>query len=335
MLRRTLLLLCVVLLLTTTALWGLKYRADRRFYEGYCPEHPLNATESPPEIINDTVKAFGQTLPARYRRIAFSFDTQPGERVPAILTLPLHETDPAPVLILLHGSHQEKEFVEEICSPFNEAGFAMVSFDQYMRGERRVTGGPATIALAFRDRCRRTVHDTRRLIDYLKTRSDIDRDRIYLVGASYGAITGTVVVAQDKRIQAAALIVGGGDFRLIAQAPEVQRELPGWLLPLAGRLLVLVAGVADPVHHAAHTAGIPVIMLNGANDGVVIPEAGEALYAALGEPKEIRWYPIDHPDREPDGAKVIELLEDGLKWFLERDAEIVSQRVPAETAEGN
>ena len=46
--------------------------------------------------------------------------------------------------------------------------------------------------------------------------------------------------------------------------------------------MVVAAGVADPVHHAAQTAGTPVIMLNGSNDGVVTPESGKALYAALG-----------------------------------------------------
>jgi dipeptidyl aminopeptidase/acylaminoacyl peptidase len=183
-----------------------------------------------------------------------------------------------------------------------------------------------TIALAFRERCRKTVHDARRLLDYLETRTDIDSDRMYLVGASYGAITGTVALAQDERFKAAALIVGGGNFRLIAQAPEVRRELPDWLLPFAGPLLAALAGVADPVRHAPGTAGRPVIMLNGSNDGVVIPESGEALYAALGEPKEIRWYPIDHPDREADSAKVVEMLNDGLAWFVERDAEILAKR---------
>lgn len=327
MVRRVLLILISGLALLALVLWGMKYRADSRFYEGYSKAHPLNITQSDPEPVEGDVRAFGVTLPSRYRRVFLAFDTQPDDRVPAILTLPMEASEaPLPVLILLHGSHQEKEFVEQICTPFNEAGFAMVSFDQYMRGERRVAGGPATIARAFRERCRKTVHDTRRLIDYLETRPDIDPERIYLIGASYGAITGTVAVAQEERIQAAALIVGGADFRLIAQAPEVRRELPGWLLPLAGRLLVLLAGVADPIHHAAGTAGTPVIMLNGANDRVVIPEAGEALFAALGEPKEIRWYPIDHPDREPDGAKVMELLQDGLAWLLARDAEILAQR---------
>ncbi|HDP35406.1 MAG TPA: hypothetical protein ENN29_09890, partial [Candidatus Hydrogenedentes bacterium] len=166
----------------------------------------------------------------------------------------------------------------------------------------------------------KTVHDTQRMIDYLETRPDIDAARVYLIGASYGAVTGTVAVAREKRIRAAALVVGGGNFRLLAKAPEVRKELPQWLWPFAGPLMVFAAGVADPIHHAAQTAGTPIIMLNGSNDGVVTPESGKALFAALGEPKEIRWYPVDHPDREPNGEEVIKMLNDGLAWFLEQDA---------------
>ena len=332
MVRRVIVTVIVVLLVAAAVVAVIKHRADKQFYAGYSPDHPLNATAAEPTVVEGEVQAFGQTLPARYRRQAIAFDGDPGERVPAILTLPLEAPEPYPAIILLHGSHQEKEFVEQICTPFNEAGFAMVCFDQYMRGERQVRGNVWTIARAFRARCRKTVHDTKRLIDYLQTRPDIDANRIYLVGASYGAVTGTVAMARDKRIAAAALVVGGGDFRLLAKAPEVRRELPQWIWPFAGPLMVFAAGAADPIHHAMHTAGRPVIMLNGSEDGVVTPASGEALFAALGDPKEIRWYPVDHPDREPDGEKVIEMLDDGLQWFLELDAPHRTVEEPETTA---
>lgn len=311
-------LVCMVLISAV----ALKVYGDLHFYDGYSSAIPLNAKTGDWVAVDGEVEAFHVKLPARYRKQSVSFESRPGERVPAVLTLPFEEEPvaPYPTIILLHGSHQEKEFIEDICTPFNEAGFAMICFDQYMRGERKIKGSVLTTMRAFRERCRKTVHDTQRLIDYLETRSDVDPQRIYLIGASYGAITGTVAVAREKRIKAAALVVGGGNFRLLAKAPEVRKELPQWMWPLAGPLMVLAAGAADPVHHAAQTSGTPVIMLNGSKDGVVIPEAGEALFAALGEPKEIRWYPVDHPDREPNGEEVIKMLGDGLAWFVEKDA---------------
>lgn len=328
MLRRVLIALCIVVFAAVVALLAVKAYADRHFYDGYDPHIPLNASATSLEPVVGTVEAFHQTLPMRFRRQRIEFDARPGETVPAILTLPMNTAGPVPAVVLLHGSHQEKEFIEEICTPFNEAGFAMVCFDQYMRGERKVRGNFLKIAAAFRERCWKTVHDTRRLIDYLETRPDIDANRIYLVGASYGAITGTAVLAQEQRIKAAVLVVGGGNLRLLAKAPEVRRELPGWLLPVAGPLLGFIIGPADPVRHAPKVSGIPVLMQNGSKDGVVVPESGEALFAALNEPKELRWYPINHPDREDNGAEVVRMLLDGLEWLRVQDASLQAPPSP-------
>ncbi len=221
--------------------------------------------------------------------------------------------------VLLHGSHQDKRFVNAVSTPFNEAGFAVACFDQYIRGERKVGDGLVNMLVGWRARTWKTVHDAQRLVDYLETRPDVDANRIYLVGASYGAITGTVAVARDKRFKAAALVVGGGDWDTLLASPRLQRELPGWLSPYMPMLGSFLIGPADPVLHAAGTAGTPVLMQNGTNDSVVTPAAGEALYEALGEPKEIRWYPIDHPDIEPDGEKILSLLDDGLEWLVSID----------------
>lgn len=333
MLRRILVGILIVFIVAVAGLWAAKTIADRHYYDGYDANLPLNAKAGDITTVEKPIKSFGQEMNAHYRRQEISFEARPGERVPAILTLPVKTDAPVPVIILLHGSDQEKEFVEQICTPFNDAGFAMICYDQYMRGERRVKGNMLTIARAYRERSWKTVHDTRRLIDYLQTRPDIAENRIYLVGASYGAITGTAVLAQEKRIKAGDLVVGGGKLSLIAKAPEVRRELPGWLLPFTPAILTLAIGPADPVLFASKTEGTPVLMQNGSNDGVVIPEAGKALYAALGNPKEIRWYPVDHPDREKKGEEVIKLLADGLKWLSDQDAKFrpVPTSAPAAT----
>lgn len=320
MLRRIVFGGLVVLVILLAVLFVVKWYSDRHFYDGYDPALPLNATATDPELVDGAVEAFHQTIPAHYRRQRVEFDARPGERAPAILTMPVADAAPYPAIVLLHGSHQEKEFIEEICTPFNDAGFAVLCFDQYMRGERRVRGNLLSTMLAFRARCWKTVHDARRAVDYLQSRPDIDAERVYLVGASYGAITGTAVLAQEQRIRAAVLVVGGGNLRLLAKAPEVRRELPSWLLPFAGPLIAFLMGPAEPVVHAPRTAGIPILMQNGSNDGVVIPESGNALYAALGEPKELRWYPINHPDREDKGEEVIKMLLEGRDWLVQQDA---------------
>jgi len=319
MFRKMAIGLGLLLVIALALLLGLKAWADAHFFDGYDPSAPLRAEEGDLTTVDGVDKAFGIEVPARYRVQPVYFDGRPGDPAPTLITFPLDFEGPLPVVVLVHGSHQEKEFVEEICTPFNEAGFAVVCFDQHMRGERKVRKGRLGNILAFRERTWKTVHDTRRLIDYLQTRPDVDPQRIYLIGASYGAITGTTVVAREPRIRAAVLVVGGGDVALMADAPVVRRMLPRWAHPLAKTFAKALLGAADPVRTAPATAGTPVLMQNGSNDRIVIPEAGQALYDALGEPKEIRWYPIDHPDREDNGAEVIKMLGDTLAWVLEQD----------------
>lgn len=301
-------------------LWGMKAYMDRDFAEHHDAGAPLQAEAGPVEAVEETKEVFGVTVEQRFRRQAFSYEARPGERVPGLLTLPASGAGPFPAVVFVHGSGQRKHFIEEIATPFNEAGFAMASFDQHMRGTRQVAGNWRQ-GMAWRERAWKTVADTRRLVDYLETRPDIDPERIYLVGASWGAITGTSVVAQDKRIKAAVLVVGGGDINTMLDAPLIRDNVPRLALALARPVVRYFMGAADPVRHAPRTAPTPVLMQCGSDDQLVSPEAGEALFAALSEPKELRWYPIDHPGiRAGDGPEILRMLDDGLAWIAEQDA---------------
>jgi len=309
----------IVLAVLVMALWGFKAYLDNGFIDRYDGNVPLMALEGGIEVVEDVKEVFGIEVTRNYRRQELSFEARPGEAVPTLITLPSDAEGPHPAIVFVHGSGQSKGFIEEISTPFNEAGFAMVSYDQHMRGTRRVDGNLRQ-ALAWRERAWKTVADTRRLIDYLETRPDIDADRIYLVGASWGAITGSTVVAQDKRIKAAVLVVGGGDINTMLAAPLIKDNIPGPVLALARPVVRYLMSAADPVNYAHLATPTPVLMQCGEDDQLVSPEAGEALFAALSEPKELRWYPIDHPGlRREDGPEILRMLDEGLAWLDAHD----------------
>lgn len=320
LLKRLGIALLVLIACLVTTLVAYKTVADARFYGDYDPTLPFQAAVSPPVVVDETVEVFGIERPRNYRRIEFSFEARPGDRVPGLMTLPVDADGPVPAIVFLHGSGQNKEFIDEIATPYTQAGFAMVSFDQWLRGPRKVEGDLAE-AWGWRDRAWKTVNDTRRLIDYLESWPEIDAQRIYLSGASYGAITGTVVLAKDKRLRAGTLVVGGGDIDTMLDAPLIRENVPAAVMLFAKPMVKYFLGAADPVKHAPLTAGTPVFMQSGSEDTLVTPEAGEALYAALGEPKELKWYPIEHPGlRESDGPLIIKLLDENLAWLLAQDA---------------
>ena len=330
--RKALKIIGVILLTIIVGLFVAKLWADKTYFNDYDPTLPFNVQVKEVTRVEDTVDLFGIVRPRRFEKLLFSIEARPGETMPVIMTLPVERPGKLPVILFLHGIGQSKRFLEEICTPFNEAGFAMACFDQSMQGEREGEGGPLAQAAAFRKRPWKTINDTRRLIDYLQTNPDIDPERIYLIGASYGAITGSTATAFDKRIRASVLVVGGADIKTMLDAPLIKNAVNNAPLHWLGKQAVaFMMRPADPKRYAAGTAGRPVLMLNGSEDTLVSPDAGNKLYEALGEPKEIRWYPCDHPGlRKEDAVIVVQILDEGLAWLLEKDkpfrtAEIASE----------
>jgi dienelactone hydrolase len=307
-----------------------KLAADKAYFSDYDPKLPFDVKVTESAKVEDSGDFFGIQRNRRFEKVVFSMQTRKNERMPVILTLPATRTGKVPAIVFLHGIGQSKGFVEDICTPFNEAGFAMACFDQSMQGERKIAGGPLQQAVAFRQRPWKTINDGRRLIDYLQTHPDIDPDRIYLIGASYGAITGTSLTAFDKRIKAADLVVGGANINVLLDAPLITKAVHQPVLHWLGKKIVaFIMKPADPMNWAPGTAGTPVLMQNGSIDTLVSPDAGKELYKYLGEPKEIRWYPCDHPGIDKTQAKIVlQILDEGLVWLQEKDKSF-QQKGPA------
>ena len=304
--------LAVFLGVSTLGLVAFKLHLNATYFEGYDPSAPLD-----PAVTD--VKEMPEANPA-YVRVALDFNGLHGKRVPTLLALPLDAAGRLPCVIFLHGIGQKKDFLDEIAAPFTQAGFAFCSFDQHMCGERkRKYKNILQEGRAFLQRPAYTVNDTRRLIDYLQTRPDVAWDRIYLVGASYGAITGSTAAAFDERIRAVGLVYGGGNVRQMLTARAVAKEIGGWL-PLAQVLGVYLLGQADPVKYAGQIAPRPVLLQNGTDDCLIATKSAVALQNAVREPKTIKWYEGDHIGFDRD--TVITVLNEVLAFIKEQDAKI-------------
>jgi len=299
-----------------------KANADRNYFSAYDANVPLNSNVLEQEDRADCA------------RTKLAFDSTPGEPIPTILNLPKERSGKVPCIVFLHGIGQEKEFVDEISPLFNKAGWAMTSFDQYSRGERKLPkdATPWQQLVAFRQRACKTVNDARRLVDYLQTRPEIDPERIYLVGASYGAITGSTAAAFDKRFKAVVLVYGGGNIRHLMNSDAINAEVgkgpAGWLLTdLLAAAARYVLAPADPVRYAHLIAPRPVLLQNGTKDVLISNDAAKALQDAVQEPKKITIYPGDHIGL--DEATVWKVLQEGLDWLKEQDAKLTAATATA------
>lgn len=310
---------CVAALfgVSLVGLAGGKLYLDATYFDGYDPAAPLNV-----EVAEERELPEGQWS-------KFYFDGFRGERVPAVLLRPAVATRPLPCVIFLHGIGDDKEFMRrhKLDEPFVKAGYAFVCFDQLMRGERKLKDkSKLAEAEAFRVRAAHTVGDTRRLVDYVMARTDIATNRIYLVGASYGALVGSTAAAFDQRIRAVGLIYGGGNIQKLLSAEMIRREMRGWG-PLAKTIAWYFGSVFDPVNHVGRISPRPVLLQNGKADTLVAPAAARALHSATKEPKTILWYEGDHlgKTRDLDVELATRVLVDALKFLNGVDAEILAQ----------
>jgi dienelactone hydrolase len=332
-----------VLLTGVVLLWAIKLYRDAHYFDNYDPGAPLNV------VLHETTEVTMEKPSEAWSITRFTFDGYNGESIPSLISLPANATGrKLPVVLFLHGIGQNKNFLKQIAGPFNQAGFAITTFDQYTQGERKLGARSSLSRLeAFRQRPAKTINEARRLIDYLATRPDIDPERIYLVGASYGAVTGSTLMARDQRLRAGVMVYGGGDFSKLLDSyanhlsvavllglidgknldPE-KPPLPkltqsqerkvglviGCIKPLARYFL----GVADPVGYVARISPRPVYFQNGKFDVLVPASAGAALQEAAREPKTVTWYDSDHVGIDVEHTRRV--LADGLKWLLEQDA---------------
>ena len=152
-----------------------------------------------------------------------SFTAEAGQRVPTLL-IKQSGSSRQPVVIVLHGTGGSKEGVAGRLRDLAGKGFVAVAIDGRYHGERAGASSegmsPYLAAILRTYRTGRehpflydTVWDVMRLIDYLETRTDVDRSRIGLTGISKGGMETYLAAAVDPRVAVAVPMIGVQSFR--------------------------------------------------------------------------------------------------------------------------
>ncbi len=230
-----------------------------------------------------------------------TFGSTHDERVTASVIRP-SEGGPFPAVMIQHGSTAMGRHTwampdrNPIHQLWAQRGFLTVAVDAYGFGSRegpdnRGRLGPERADLMFRTRDARiqAVQDLMRTVDYLGTRDDVRGDAIGYAGVSMGCRVGVPFAGLDARVAAAAFFVGGS-------GPYASWAIEGTEYADLADDSDHVFALTDPIVFAPMTAGRPMFIANGERDVLVGREAGERLQAALGEPKELRWFEGGHGD---------------------------------------
>ena len=154
---------------------------------------------------------------APYTAEEVSFKGPGGITLGGTLTKPLNARGPFPAVVTITGSGQQDrdEYIplvgglrvfRQVADTLSRVGIAVLRLDD--RGLGASTGNFAASTTAdFAD-------DIRAALAYLRTRPDIDPNRLALVGHSEGGMIAPMVAATDPRLRAIAIMAGPADKML-------------------------------------------------------------------------------------------------------------------------
>ena len=213
-----------------------------------------------------------------------------GETVPGILSFP-RASAPVPAALLIHGwtSHKE-QMASSVGAALLDVGIASLALDLPMHGERE---SPEAMSLRNPiDLIRRwtaALAEAAAGVEYLARRPEVDAKRLAIVGYSLGSFVAVMTASREASVRAVVLAAGGD-------------------LPAGSPFERVVRAVADPKRAIRKLEGRPLLMVHGKRDRTVRPEQAERLFAAAGEPKELRWWDSGH--YLPQAA-----IDDAARWM--------------------
>lgn len=181
-------------------------------------------------------------------------------------------------IVLLHGSGGDRRGVLPEAVMLVAEGYGVLLFDMpgYGASEGDVDwsdGGRAALGAA---------------LDFLEARPEVDPERLGALGSSMGGFIVAQVAAADDRLQAVVLVGAPHDQDEVTRHENGRygplSELPAiWAMERGG----LPRDELPPIELIGQIAPRAVLVISGANDGLVTPEFTTRLFEAAGEPKRL------------------------------------------------
>lgn len=213
-------------------------------------------------------RAAGTLKRSGYRIEKILFQSRPDLWVTSHLYLPEPAKGNYPAILVVHGhwaGARRDPVVQARCLGLVKLGFVVLAVDAFGAGERYTTPAMGTYHGALYGSTLWPtgltllgiqVYDNQRAIDYLRTRAEVDRDRLGITGASGGGNQTMYAGALDDRLQAVVPVCSVGTYQAYLHAACCVCEvLPGALTFCEeGDVLGLVAPRALLVINATRDA---------------------------------------------------------------------------------
>jgi dienelactone hydrolase len=240
-----------------------------------------------------------------------SYASPKGGRVAGYLVTPSGR-GPFAAILFMHGAGGNRKGMLPQAIQYAKRGAVCLTIDAALSGSRAIAGEKFldyTKPERTRDAFIQTVIDSRRGVDLLLARADVDPKRLAFVGGSFGAFIGGVLSGVEKRIHAFALASAPASINdaTVETVVTARRTMPADELQ---RSFAIVDAVAA-IHYAAHAAPSVLLLQNGTKDAGVPRESAERLHRAASEPKTLKWYEAGHGLNQ-------QAVEDRSAWLAEQ-----------------
>jgi len=254
-----------------------------------------------------------------------SYASPKGGRVTAYLIVPSGKGPFAGILFGHWGGGNRTEFLSEAIL-YARAGAVSLLVDypwarpEPWRHRLQYFANPEN----DRDAYIQAVVDLRRGIDLLRSRDDVDPQRIAYVGHSYGAQWGAILSAVDRRMRTCILAGGIPDAAAIwregddPDIVEARKSVPAEVLD---KYLSTLAPL-DAVGYVPHAAPISLLFQFARLEQNFKEPAMQRYAGAASEPKTVLWYDAGHDLND------VQALVDRAAW-LRRKIGIRPVRLPA------
>ena len=268
--------------------------ADRNLF-AYDVDAPLNLQEAV-ENTTDGVEVS-----------SISFDSPDGGPVTGLLFDPVTRSSLRPGIVLMHGLPGTARDMTGYAQALARYGAVVIAIDAPFA---RRGGEPVRFSAEDRAEQIQLIKDLQRAVDVLRAQANVDHDRIAYLGISYGAAMGALFVGIERRLEAAALVVGDGGLVSHFTGPEDVGFMAGLSCATRAAWFQSMAPV-EPIRFIPHASPTPLLLQSGRSDNLVPAADAQALHAAAPEPKTILWYDAGH------GLDQQALL-DRHDWLVER-----------------
>lgn len=219
-----------------------------------------------------------------------------GGRVTAYVVVPAGKGRFAGIVFGHWGYGTRTEFLPEAMLYAKAGVVSLLVDDLGVRPAPWRRNAPGSEPDAVRNNFIQSVVDLRRGIDLLRSRPDVDPDRIAYVGHSSGAHWGAILSAVDRRLKTVVLMAGVPDEAAIymesddPEYVELRRNTPKEEL----EKYLKTVGALDAIRYVPHAAPTP-LLFQFARFEQYFNEAAMRRYAqAASVPKLVLWYDTGH-----------------------------------------